>query len=1130
MVSASGSVRARVWSTLHALLPAILAFGGLVVALLTQFLLTDLKGTVDRPAWGFLVAVALFAASALVVWSRGKVGEPGEERPAFELPRSWEIGLVIAVIALAAFFRFWQFLSFPPGLWYDEAVNGTDAYSIMDGDRLTVWRSSNFGHSTIFFYLLIVSFKLFGYTLFAMRFVPAMAGMAAVVGFYFLARWLLGAVPAIVATALLAVSRWAVTFSRISWEASLQPVLEIMAVYFLVRGLEKRTNYLYFFMAGGSLAAGIYTYLAFRFVPFVLLFFLLYIAAAQWRLLWSNRAGLVVYAVSFLVVIAPLGQFALRNQDLFLARTRDINVFNEIDDKDSYQPLRDNIRASIEMMNVKGDLNGRHNLPGAPMVDEVSGALLVLGFAAASWSLLNWRKATVAGWFVLALVPGVFTISIENPSAIRGIGAIPPLYLLVGLAVATLYAPLRRSARGRWVFGATALAIVGGAAAINYYDLYERQANDRRVYEAFTPEYTQVGQIIADRAGKERVIVSRQFSGHQAVTVLTRGKKFDPYVVPQQLVLPATDSDVLLILDAEQFGMLPTLRTLYPNLRQDDYVDPYDRVFFTRITIPRSDIAQLHQLSMRRNGQAETGTLDREWTEADVAPGPIEVSWEGYLWSGQPRSGTFRLQVPGEGATLTLDGAPVPLDADGRSGPVDLTLGEHRFSVSARITTPGKVKLEFADAGASGPAIADALYNVSTGDRGFLVLYRSGNDFSNAVTDQGRVPFPVPVPVLAQKNAIEYVGVINLSQSGEYGFALTGKSSAQLFIDGELVVDNGGGHGRTRVESSASLRAGQHTISIQYTTTEEANWVAAMKVPEGDWKDIETSDVSYPEGPYRPPATVTLEPDPAWPRKTLSDLEKPSSIVRLSQSEMAVAGKGRVVILNEQSEVVRRFDVEGASQIVDMDRAPDGRLVVLDGPARAIIMLDPASGAAERVPVTGNLPTAAGLDVSGDSIYVVSPSGGGVYAVPLAGGAMRQLEISLPETPIRARQPSDIAIDDSGVIYITDFEGKTIIRSPDGVEGRAFRGVGGTGEQLPHIDIEGDLVFVTDPTRARLLVYDRTGKQRGVYTFSGRPAPNPVGLDATPDGRVYIADISGAILRMTVTVPPETQAELDVLP
>src|SRR3990172_7255560 len=196
----------RVWRVVDAQLPAILAFSGLAVALLTQFLLTDLKGAVSRPAYGFLLAIALYGASALILWSRAKVSDEPSPAVAFELPRKWEIGLVAGVIVLAAFFRFWHFLSFPPGLWYDEAVNATDAFSIMDRDHLTVWRSSNFGHSTIYFYLLIASFKLFGYTLFAMRMVPALAGMAAVVGFYVLAPWLLGPVPAIVATALLALS------------------------------------------------------------------------------------------------------------------------------------------------------------------------------------------------------------------------------------------------------------------------------------------------------------------------------------------------------------------------------------------------------------------------------------------------------------------------------------------------------------------------------------------------------------------------------------------------------------------------------------------------------------------------------------------------------------------------------------------------------------------------------------------------------------------------------------------------------------------------------------------------------------------------------------------------------------
>jgi len=1117
----------RLWNAFNVWLPALLAVAGLAVALLTQFLLTDLKGTISRPGYGFVLAVALYAASAVVLWARGKVAPLSEKEEAFELPLRWEVGLVATVVALAAFFRFWHLLSFPPGLWYDEGVNATDAITLIDRDHTRIWFDTVFGRSTLYLYLLAGSFKLFGFSIFAIRIVPAMAGLLAVVAFYFLARRIVGPAPAIVGTALFAVSRWAVTFSRVSWEASLQPLLEIVAVWGLIYGLDTKRPWA-FALGGMALAAGLYTYIAFRLVPFVLAFLLLYVLVGQWRLIRQNVAGLAVFAAAFVLVLAPLANFALNNQDRFLERQRQVNVFKEIDEKGSNQPLKTNIERSFKMMNVAGDHNGRHNLPGDPQVDEVTAALLVLGLAVGVWSLRSWRKGFVAPWLVASLVPGALTITLENPSAIRGIGALPPLYLLVGLAAAALQRALGPTRQGVLVFSALMAALVAGSTGINYYDIFERQASNLDVYEAFTPEFTQVGRIVAAESDEKQVIVSRQFSGHQAVTVLAHGEAFEHYVVTRHLILPQGDRDALVIVDAEQFGMLPTLRQLYPNLQQDDYVDPYDRVFFTRITIPQSDIAQVHQLTLRRGSASDSARLDREWTEQDLAGGPVDAEWDGYLWIPEPVNASFVLRVPGGAGAITLDGAPLALDGSGRTPPLDLSLGEHRVVIGAHITVPGAVQMDFTDPNTGVSSVADSLYNTSTGDRGFQVVYREGADFSGAVTAQGRVPFPVPVPFLQQRNAIEYVGIMTLPQEGPYSFSLTGKSSAQLFVDGELVVDNGGNHGRTHVEAEIELSAGPHTISIQYATSQEANWIAAYKAPRADWKNLETSDVTYPAGPYRPPTSVTLDVDESWSKKSFSELMKPSSVVRISGTESAAAGKNRILIFNDAGQVLQSFAVRGASEIVDMDLTGDGRLVVLDAASRALYIVNAETGAVEGQ--VGDFASAAGLSVRGDTAYVASPSGGGIYVVPLGGGEITPLPISLPDAPVRARQPSDIAVGDDGAFYIVDFETRSVIRSPDGKDGTAFRSVGGTGVQLPHIAVRGDLVFLTDPTKQRVLVYDRGGRQRGVYVFGGNPAPHPVGVAAPADGYLYVADASGAIVRMTVTVPPETQAELDALP
>jgi 4-amino-4-deoxy-L-arabinose transferase-like glycosyltransferase len=710
-----------------------LALAGALVALATQFAITQDVG-VPYLAWGFLPAVALFAGGAFVIARQGVTD--ASATAAFALPRRWELALVAGVIGLAIFFRFFRFMEFPPGLWYDEGVNGVDAIAIMEhGNHLTVWRETNFGHSTLFFYLLIVSYKLFGYTVFAMRLVPALAGVGAVIAFYFLARWLLGPIPALVSTSLLAVSRFAVTFSRVSWEVSLQPLLEILAVYFFVRALETKSK-LFFFLAGGSLAAGMYTYLAFRFVPVILLFFLVYIGVSDRQLLLRNVSGIIICAVSFLVVVTPLAQYALQHQDQFLARTRDINVFKEIDKVGGYEPLRHNINATLKMMNVRGDLNGRHNLPNAPMLDDVSAALLVLGLAVCAWSIRNWRKGAMAGWLALALVPGALTISIENPSAIRAVGAIPPLYLIPGLGVGFIYRTLSPTRAGRAVFALCALALVGSSAALNYHDFFDKQYHNQAVYDAFGPIPTLAAQLAAHESGHKHVYVSRglsdvyvsrRLSVHPALAVLTRGKKVDIYTPARNIVLPRSDRDYLLILAPWDLDVVPMLGRLYPELETQDDVDEWGRLQFTKVTVPAADVAALHVLPLSIfPGAAASGTPasstqsepGRTWSAEDLSAGPITAAWEGYLWVGTaPGTVAYRLNSPGPVA-IEVDGKQLASGAGEVIGRQQLAFGEHSVRIIAGAAQPGEMIARISIDGRDLNA-RDVLYRTSMGHSGF---------------------------------------------------------------------------------------------------------------------------------------------------------------------------------------------------------------------------------------------------------------------------------------------------------------------------------------------------------------------------------------------------------------------------
>ena len=1097
-----------------------LAVAAVALALLTQFGITQ-GSPIPDVGYGFVAAALLFAAAAWLArrsssaTSAGAVPAPQPLR----LPSvRWELALLAGVIGLAIFFRFFRFTSFPPGIWYDEAINGTDALSIIDHDHITAWRTSNFGHSTIYFYLLIVSFRAFGYTVFAFRIVPAVAGLATVVAFYFLARWLLGAIPALVATALLAVSRFPVTFSRISWEASLQPLLEILSVYFLVRALETKRR-LYFVLAGGALAAGLYTYLGFRFVPVMIAFILVYVAVAERRLLLRNLPGLALYAVSFAVIVLPLAQYAVRHQDEVLARTRDINVFKEIDQKHSYEPLKSNIRSTLKMINVAGDRNGRHNLAGAPAVDEVSAALIVLGLVVCAWSIRDWRKGSMAGWLALALIPGALTISIENPSEIRSVGAIPPLFLVAGLAVAFLYRVLTPTRVGAALFAVGAIGLVGGSTALNYHQLFGDQAHSKVVYDAFIPVYTDVGKVAASKAGTNDVWVAGDFFDHPVFRVLTRGKTVRRWTPSAQFVFPTDGRDVVLLMDARDFGMMPTLEHLYPNLRRNDHVDPFGRVYFSTVTIPASDVATSHALplTLTPGGLSDASPPARTWTQGDLAGGPVTATWDGYLWvSTYPGTTSISLESPGD-VRIEIDGKQVAAGADTvTSPPQDLAFGEHRVRLIANVSRPGATSASIAMGGAP-VAASTLLYGRGLGDKGFQAIFRTGADFSAPPAQVTHVQFPIGALPPGTRTG-EYRGVYTATESGTYGFALDAGSSAQLFVDDALVVDNGGGHPPRRVEGTIDLLSGPHIVSIQYSNPSPTAWTLYLRPPEAEWKLADGSEFTPPAGPFVPPAVVTLTL--AQPSGTvIPGLDQPTAVTVLPDGTVAIGSRSKIVLVAPDGGT--RTIATPAQDIVDLDATPDGRIAVLDGEGKSLYVLDETGNVQTRVEHA--FESAAGVAVHGSDAYVTSPASGIIYRVPLAGGDAAQLPISTAPPEVKAIQPSDIAITDDGTLYVTDFERAQIVISPDGVTSKKMPGVSGTGVQVPHIAIYGRLEVVSDPINSRILIYDRTGKQRGVFQFNGAQG-KAVGIAATAAGDVYAVDsLSGTLYDLKVVIPPEAK-------
>ncbi|MEK9157955.1 MAG: glycosyltransferase family 39 protein, partial [Patescibacteria group bacterium] len=240
-------------------------------------------------------------------------------------PQRGELYIVIAILVVASFFRLYHLDKYPPGLYPDEAMNGSNALVANETGQYQIFYPENTGREGLFINIQAVSLKIFGIHPWALRVVSAIFGILTVLGLYLLARelfdWRMGAVSSF----LLAISFWHVNFSKIGFRAIMVPFILVYAFYFLWRGL-KHSNLKYFFWAGIFAGLGFNTYTAYQIAPLIFLFVFInywtflknkfshpYFEHAKNRLL----AGFAMFMIVTFFVALPIGVYFLRNPENF---------------------------------------------------------------------------------------------------------------------------------------------------------------------------------------------------------------------------------------------------------------------------------------------------------------------------------------------------------------------------------------------------------------------------------------------------------------------------------------------------------------------------------------------------------------------------------------------------------------------------------------------------------------------------------------------------------------------------------------------------------------------------------------------------------------------------------------------
>src|SRR5260221_9689295 len=186
--------------------------------------------------------------------------------------RSKYFWLVFSVLIIASFLRLYHITSLPPGLYPDEAMDGTNAQEALRTGQFKVYYPENNGREGLFMNVQAVFLKVIGKNEpWVLRLPSALFGILTVWGLYFLGKELFGKKIGLLAAFFLATNFWHINFFRISFRAITAPFFAVWAFYFLLLALrlarEKTDSkkHRYFALLGGIFfGLGFYTYIAYR--------------------------------------------------------------------------------------------------------------------------------------------------------------------------------------------------------------------------------------------------------------------------------------------------------------------------------------------------------------------------------------------------------------------------------------------------------------------------------------------------------------------------------------------------------------------------------------------------------------------------------------------------------------------------------------------------------------------------------------------------------------------------------------------------------------------------------------------------------------------------------------------------
>ena len=447
---------------------------------------------------------------------------PPPPRPA-RASRFWELVALGLILCIAAGLRFPHLRDVPPGLWFDEALNGQDAVAVWQpGGHFKLVYPDEFPREPLFETILALAVRAFGPQVVVMRSVSALIGLLTVLLLYLMVRRNVGAPEALCAAGVLATLRWHVIFSRLVFRTLiLGPWM--LGLVWAALAFRRRMTLPRAVLLGIFLGGGFYTYLAWYFLLPLVMAIVLWLAWAACRTSGGWRPLTLALACALLVYL-PLGIHYLRVPSDLLARPGAVSVFSS-GPRAAAREILKNTREALLMFHWRGDHVPKQNIPHAPALDRIQGAFFLVGLLLCG--VAAWRKRPLSlillGWILCGLTATIFTHT-DSPNFLRTLCITPAVAAVTGIGLAGI---ARLSARRLGAKGAVALAtlLLCATALWTGRDVYAVWPKRQDVWQSFNGDISQLARFAAQSPPDVAVYVPQFLFEHRSFQFQSLGHR-----------------------------------------------------------------------------------------------------------------------------------------------------------------------------------------------------------------------------------------------------------------------------------------------------------------------------------------------------------------------------------------------------------------------------------------------------------------------------------------------------------------------------------------------------------------------------------------------------------------------------